>query len=129
MRSQALYIGGNARNEATAADRDEYHVDLARRLAQDLHGDGALPCDDIGIVIRMDEHEPALASEAGGVRIGVIVGVTVKHDFGAARSYGGHLDLRCRHGHDDRRGAIEFLGGERYPLRMIACRSCDDATP
>ena len=55
-------------------------------LAQDLHADRALAGDHVGIVVRMDEGEPASPLELARVRVGVVVGVAVQHDLRAARA-------------------------------------------
>ena len=56
-RTHALHIRGDAGDQAAAADRDEDRVDRARMLAQDLHADGALPRDHLGIVKGMNVGE------------------------------------------------------------------------
>ena len=51
----ALHVGGDAGDQAAAADRHEDRVDRARVLAQDLHADRALPGDHVRIVVRVHE--------------------------------------------------------------------------
>jgi hypothetical protein len=50
--------------EAAAADRRRRSASIgAGDLAQDLHADGALPGDDVGVVERVDQREAALAGQ------------------------------------------------------------------
>ena len=63
LRVQRLHIGRDAADEAAAADRHEDRVGARGELLQDLEGDRALAGDDVGVVERMDEREPALGAE------------------------------------------------------------------
>jgi hypothetical protein len=58
FRAQALDVGGHPGGQPAAANRAEDGVDrpvVARMLAQDFHGHGALPGDHFGIVEGMHE--------------------------------------------------------------------------
>src|SRR5450830_808197 len=55
VRTHCLDIGGDARDQAAAADGDEDGVNRIRMLAQNFHANGALAGDDIRVVKRMDE--------------------------------------------------------------------------
>jgi hypothetical protein len=76
LRSQALDVGGDAGNQAAAADAAENGMDRLRMLAQDLHADGPLPGDDIRIVEGMHESQFLAFLESHCVRVGVIVGLS-----------------------------------------------------
>jgi hypothetical protein len=101
-------------------------VQVARVLAQDLHGDRALPRDHLGIVVRMHEAQAAPAAERARVSVGLVVGVPAQDDGGAARLDRRDLDLRRGHRHHDGRAAAEPLRGERHALRVVARGSRDD---
>ena len=59
-----LGVGRDSGNQAAAADRNENRIDaVAVLLAQDLHRDGPLPGDHIGIIEGMDEYQVAIARE------------------------------------------------------------------
>jgi hypothetical protein len=96
-------------------------------LAQDLHPDRALARDDVRVVIGVHEHGARRLLQLERVRVRVAVGVPAQHHFRAARLDRPDLDVRRRDGHHDGGVAAELLRGERYPLRMVAGRGCDDA--
>ncbi len=108
---------------------DEDRVGRLRELAQDLHADGALPGDDVRIVERVDEREPALAGDLDRVLIGVVEIVTVQRHLAAEVEHRLHLDRRrrLRH-HDDRRDAAAARR-ERDALCVVAGGRADHAAP
>jgi hypothetical protein len=53
--AHGLDVAGHAGDQAAAADGDEHRVERPLVLAQDLHRDGALAGDHVGIVEGMDE--------------------------------------------------------------------------
>ncbi|MNH32577.1 hypothetical protein D3C79_930330 [compost metagenome] len=55
--TQVLHVSGDTSDQAAAAHRYEDRVQLARMLAQDLHGYSALPGNGVRIVIGMDIDE------------------------------------------------------------------------
>jgi hypothetical protein len=115
------------RDQAAAANRDEYRIHLAARLTRELHRDGALPRDDIGIVERMHEHHVALAHDAERVLIGGVVVVAMQHDFAAVIHHGLHLDTRRGLRHHDDSGYAATFRGQRDALGMIAGGCTDHA--
>ena len=125
-RTQALDVGGDARDQPPAAHRDEHRVQGLSCLAHDFHPDRALARDDIGIVVGVDERELARALEAPRLRISLVVGVAVQVDFRPARLDRVHLDLGRSGRHHDHRRAAELLRGERHSLSVIAGRGGDD---
>ena len=70
-------------------------------LAQDLHGDGALTGDHVGVVEGMHEHQAARPSKFERVLVGLVVVVAVQHDFTAEVGHRLHLDVGRGQGHDD----------------------------
>ena len=97
-------------------------------LAQDLHADGALPGDHVGIVVGMHEHKRAFLLEGQRVLVGIAVRVADQHDLRAARGDCVHLDARRGDRHHDHRLAAQYLRGKRYTLRVVA-RGCSDHAP
>ena len=62
--SDDLYVGselfegeGNSGDESTTTDGDEDGFAVRGKLLMQFDSNGSLPCDDVGIVIRMDEYE------------------------------------------------------------------------
>jgi hypothetical protein len=89
-------------------------------LAQDLHGDGALPGDHVGIVERMHETQAVLFLQQPGMRIGIGIRVTGQDDLAAQGRH--RVDLQLRRGgrHDDDRLAAQLPGRQRDTLRVVA---------
>ena len=128
LRAQALDVGGNPGDEAATADGAEHGVDRLRMGAEDFHADRALTGNHVRIVKRMDEGEPLLLFKLDGVGIGIGVGFTSEHHFGAACLDRLNLDLRRGAGHHDHGARAEAGGSERHTLGMVAGRSADHAT-
>ena len=104
-----LHVGGDAADEAAAADGDEDRIDRLAELPQHLHPDRALAGDHVRVVVRMHEREPAALPDPHRRLLGIVVGVSVEHDVCAERTDGGDLDLWGRHRHHDRRRRAEAL--------------------
>ncbi len=102
-------------------------VDRAAVLAQDFHADGALPGDDVRVVVGMHESELLAPGDLQRVRVGLVVGVAEQHHPRAARRHGRDLDLRRGRGHDDGGAAAQVICRQRHALRMIARRGGDHA--
>ena len=64
---QRLGRGGDAGDEAAAADRHDQRIDVGR-VGEHLERDRALSRDDLEIVERMDEGQPALAPRSAAPR-------------------------------------------------------------
>ncbi len=116
----------DAADQPAAADRDEYGIELAGRLAHDFHADGALSGDHIRIVERMHEHQVAFARDDQRVLIGGIVDLAVQHDLTAQFAHGLHLDRGRGQRHDHHCRNTAMARGQGYALRVIARRSTDD---
>lgn len=125
-RLQALYVGGDARDQAAASDADEDRVDGAHRLAQDLHADRALSGDDVRVVVGMDEREALAALDSPRLVVGLAVGVAGQHDLRAQRLHRIHLDLRRGHRHHDHGATPELACREGDTLRMVPRGGGDD---
>ena len=128
IRLHLLHRHGAARDQPAAAD-GEHRAFEVRLVLQQFRADSALPCDDTGVVIRMDEDKAALLAQLPGdlARLGHRfpgqdhLGA---ESFGVADLYeGGVL------GHDDQRGDAEPARMERDRLGVIAGGHGDDAAP
>ena len=100
---------------------------VAVQLAQDFHGDRALPGDHVRIVERMHEHQSALARDLHGPFVGLIVVVAVQDDLAAQIGDRLHLDFGRRQRHDDDRGDAARARTERDALGVIAGGSANHA--
>jgi hypothetical protein len=126
VRAQRLDVGRDPGDEPATAHGDEHGIQGAGDLSQDLHADGALPGDDVGVVERVHHRQAALVGEGRGVRPGVGVGVAVQDDLDAGGAHGIHLELGCRGRHDDDGVAAEHGCRARDPLRVVAGGRRDD---
>ena len=75
----------------------------------------------------MDEAEAALQFQPAGFAIGGVVGVAMEQHLGPSRGHGPHLHLRGGDGHHNQRLAPQPLGGQGYPLGMVAGAGGDHA--
>ena len=125
-RLQRLHVRGDARDETPAADGHEDGVDGAAVLTQDLHPDGPLPGDDLGVVVRSDERQAATGPELQRVGVRRVEVVAREHDLGAKRADCLDLDLGRRGGHDDGRPEPEPPSRERDALGVVARGRSDD---
>ena len=96
-------------------------------LAQDLHADGALPGDDVRIVIGVDEGQALLHLHLTRMSIGFIETLAVEHDAATLPFHRLDLDGRCGAWHHDGRLGAQSLSGEGHALRMISGRGADHA--
>ena len=99
-----------------------------RVLAEDLHRDRALPGDDVGIVERVHERQPALLHQLDGVPVAVAVGLPCQHDLGSEGAHRLDLELGRRGGHHDHGVATQPVRREGHPLCMVPGRGRDHAT-
>ena len=127
LRVERLHVRRDAGNEPASADRHEYRVERPGVLAQDLHADGALPGDDVGVVERVDERQPPLARYLDRLLVGVVEIVAVQHHLAAEVEHRLDLDVRrgLRH-HDHGRNAAAARR-QRHALGMVAGRGADHA--
>ena len=76
--------------------------------------------DDVRIVERLDQREPAVGCEPRADLVPVLGLAVVKHDLGAEGA--GVFDFEAGRvsGHDDHGRGPGFAGGERDALRVVA---------
>ncbi len=127
LRTDRFDVCCDTGNETAAADGYEDGVDGVSVLVEDLHRDGPLPCDDVGVVEGMDEDGVLLLGQFEGVEVGIGVAIAMKDDITAeSRDSFGFESGGCDR-HDDGRAASEALGAHRDPLSMVAGGGTDDA--
>ena len=134
-RAHRLDVVGHARDQPAAADGDEDRVQPvgagafadALHLAQDLHRDGALAGDHVGVVERVHEGQAALLLQHGGVLVGVGIALAVQHHVAAEAAHRVDLELRRGGGHHDDGGGAQLAGAHRHALRVVAGRGADHA--
>ena len=93
---------GDARDQATAADRNHQGIEF-RRLLQHFQTDGALPGDHIGIVVGMHQGHAALVQILSTHEIGGLgQGLAVQHHLAAQLAGIAHLgEWRVARHHDN----------------------------
>jgi hypothetical protein len=106
-----LHVGGDAGDQAAAADGDEDAVDRPGMLAQDLHADRALAGDHVRVVEGVDEGEAPLCGDRLGPHGGVRVAVARELDLGPEPAHG--LDL-------ERGVVVGMTTVARQPSRLAA---------
>jgi len=98
-------------------------------LAQDLHADGALTGDHVGVVERVHEGQVAFGFELQRATMRIGEAVAVQHDLGAERAHSVDLEPGRGGRHDDECRAAELASREGDALGMVACRRADHPTP
>ncbi len=127
-RPHRLDIGGDACQQAAAADRHEHRIEGAcADLLEDFLAHGALTGDDVDIVVRRDRDQALFLRQGRGMGRGVVEGVAVQHRTAAEQAHRVDLDRRrgARH-HDPGRDA-QPLRRQGHALRMVAGRGADHA--
>ena len=85
-------------------------------LPQDLHPDGALAGDHIGIVERMHEGQAAGDFDLPGLGLRVVERVAMQDNIAAQAPHGFDLDRGRRPRHHDRCGNAELARRQRHAL-------------
>ncbi|KAF3810584.1 Threonine dehydratase [Colletotrichum gloeosporioides] len=126
----ALDVDADAGDEAAAADAAEDGVELGHvDLAEELHADGALAGDDVGVVEGGDVDEAVLGGAAGALLLGSVEVGAVEHDVAAEPGDVEVLDARGGLGHDDGGRDLELAGRVGDALGVVAGGAADDALP
>jgi hypothetical protein len=123
---ERLRRGGDARDEAAAADRHDDEIEL-RHLGQHLESHGALAGDDERVLVGMHEHQVVARGEAARVLARFEQILAFQYHGGAVHL--GILDLGVRRAprHHDGRGNREARRVVGHGLRMVAGAHRDDA--
>ena len=126
LRPQALDGKGHAGDQAAAAHRHDDRIQI-RQLVQNLQTDGALACNDLLVIVGVDEGHAGLFLQLHGLVVGVIVGAGHKADLctQVLGIFHLHDGGTVRHAND----ALDATagGGQRHTLRMVAGRAGNDA--
>ena len=88
-------------------------------LAQNLHANRALPGNHLRIVVGVHEGQVLLDCHAIGVRLRLIVRISMQDHLGPQSPHGIDLDARGRHGHNDYRRTCQLVRGECNTLCMV----------
>ena len=126
LRPQGLDGKGNAGDQSAAAHRHHHSVHI-RQLVKDFQADGALPGDDLLVIVGVDKGHVVLLLQLHGLIVGFIVGAGHKADL-RAQIFGIlhlHQGRAVRHTDD----AADAAPGsrQRHALRMVARRAGNDA--
>ena len=127
LRAHGLDVVGHPRDQTSPTNGHEDGVERTRDLAQNLHGNGALAGNHVGVVKGMHKGHPLLLFQRQGVLVSIAVALTVQDDLGAQGLYGIDLDARGGDRHHDGGFAVELLRRQRHPLGMVASRRTNDA--
>ena len=127
VRPGALNICSNPGDQSTAADRHKDGRNVIFHLCNQLPTDRSLASDDSWIIKRMNECELHLLRQLQRFYVGVVVGVTEKHDLTAKRLHGVDLYGRCSNRHYDDCSCVFSLGGQCYALGMVTGRAANYA--
>ena len=117
---------GVAGDQTSAANWNHHHVEVWN-VGKDLQGDRALAGDDAGIVIRVDDDEPALLGDFHGAGLRLVQTSTREDDFGAEGLGIGHLHEGRVLWHDDGCGDAQAACVISDGLGVVAGRHGDHA--
>ena len=123
FRIELLYGICNAGDKSAAADRNYDSVNV-RELLKHLQTDGALTCDNVLVVERVNEGVALLIAELESLRVGVVVNALYQADLCAVGL--GSLYLRDRRavGQADERLDTGSGSRESNALRVVSCGAC-----
>lgn len=123
-----LQVRGDAGQQATTANGGEHAVEAVGvgDLPADLHADGALARDDVGVVVGRDEGQALLLGTAETLGLGGVKVVAVEHGIAAQPAHIVHLDARRGQWHDDGRRDAERLARQGDALRVVSGTAGDD---
>ena len=125
-------VVGHPRNQSAAPDGDEHRVQALQiqtlELAQHFHRNGALTCNHVGVVKRVDKGHARLFLQREGVLVGVRVAVPMQHHLAPQGLHGFDLHPRGGHRHDDHGLGSQAARAQRDTLRMVARRGANHPT-
>ena len=126
LRRQRLDRGRHPGDQSAAADR---HDDCRqfRQLAQYLQSDRSLSGHDLRVIEGMDKGQPLLLLQLFGLGKCFVIGSAGQHNFRPIAAGRAHFRQRRRFRHHDDGADTGMTGRIGHPLRVIACRSGDNA--
>lgn len=119
VRADAFRGDGHTCDESASADGHKKSVQ-AGLLFQHFESDGPLPCDDIRIVVWMNERQPPSAGKRPGELAGFIKGIPLQYDLSAVSASVFDLHVWRELGHDNHGGDSKTLGVVGDTLGVIA---------
>jgi len=122
-----FHVGGHPRDQPPAAHRDKDGMGRIGVLTQDLHADGALSGDHLGVVEGVDEGQPLPAAKLQGVGVGVVVGIPMEQGLRPQPAHRPNLDRWGGPRHHDQGSDPQPLCRQRHTLGMIAGGGGDHA--
>ena len=128
VRPEALDVSSHPTNQATTTNGHINRIWGLLALAQDFHSHGSLAGDHLRIIKRMDETEAILFATSSGLRIGLVIGLSVKDHLAAKLTNRFHLHAWCGDRHDDHSSALQMGGAECNTLGMVARARGDHTT-
>ncbi|MCY1439036.1 hypothetical protein D9M71_552550 [compost metagenome] len=123
--AQVFDVGSDAGDQAAATDRHEDRIQLARLLAEDLHGHGALAGDHVRVVERRHEGRAFAVGQLQGMGQGVGEAFAVQHHLATARTHAFNLEFRGSGRHNDGGAHAQLASRQGDTLGMVAGRSGD----
>ena len=126
LRLEALDGEGHAGDESAAAHRHDDGVHIGQ-LVEDLEADGALPGDDLLVIVGVDEGHARLFLQLDSLVVGIVIGAGHEADLRAEVLGVLHLHDGCAVRHTDDAPDAPAGSGQRHALRVVACRAGDDA--
>ena len=124
---ERLDVGGDAGDQAAAADRHEDRVHGAAGLADDLHADRALPGDHVVVIEGMHEAQLLLLRQQQRVLEGGVEHIAVQDHARTPVGDRLHLDRGRGQRHDHHGADPASLRRQRHALRMVAGGGRDHA--
>ncbi len=116
----------HAAQEATAPDRDHHDVHVGQVL-EDLEAAGPVAEQDLGVVVRVDEHQAALLAQPLEVLQRLPDVLPAEHHLRAVAQARGHLGGDGALGHDDRHRHARLARRPRVGLPRVSGRDGDRA--
>ena len=113
-------VAGHTRDQAAAANRHKHRVQRPGVLAQQLHGDGALAGDHIGVVKRVHKGHAVLLLQGQGVGVGVGVALAVQNHLATQGFHRLHFEGGRGHRHHHHRARAQLGRAQGHALGVVA---------
>lgn len=123
---QLLYKSRHPSNQTPSAHSNKNDIDGIGMLAKNLQTDGALACDDIGVVKGVNEVKALVFLQGLRMQVGVRIGVSVKHNLGTSLANRINFDGWCGDRHNNKRLAAKLPCSKRNTLGMVTGRGGND---
>ena len=124
--AQALDGKGHAGDQAAAAHGHNDGIQI-RQLVKDLQTNGALTCNDLFVIVGVDEGHAGLGLQLHGLVVGIIIGAGHQTDLRAQALGIFHLHNGGTVRHTDDAPDAPAGGGQSHALCVVAGRAGDHA--